>query len=201
MKRPGSFHTLLVFLGIAFLLCDNVSADQRIDKIRELYQSIQELDCGESCAHFKHKIVYHTMMPAIGLQTTIVQFFYYSGQLDPETDPYLLTHELKKVKVTYNIAASVDYTIEYLYDEHDDLVFYYWKEETAVEQGEKRFYFHNNKLIKVIMDYRTWEGDSIKYTDTSHFKAEDRKTAESLIQKALDYKKLFEMLITVEQWK
>jgi hypothetical protein len=201
MKNLRLGASLFVLLFMASLPCRSLSADERIDKIRELYQRIQELDCGDVCAHFKHEIVYNTMLPAIGLQTTAVQFFYFSGQLDPETDPYLLTHELKKVKVTYNIAASAYYTIEYLYDENGDLVFYYWREETAFEQNEKRFYFYNKKLLKVAMDYTPWEGDRVKYEDVKNFKKEDVQEATWLMQRALDYKTLFETLIAAEQWK
>ncbi|MBN1797915.1 MAG: hypothetical protein JW822_05040 [Spirochaetales bacterium] len=201
MKHSGLFFIVLILCATAFLPFYNIAADQRLDKIRELYNKIQELDCGDACAHFRHEIVYNTMFPAIGLQTTAVQFFYYSGQVDPETDPYLLSHMLMKVKVTYNIAASAYYTIEYLYDEQGDLVFYYWMEEQAEAQGEKRFYFHNKKLIKVIVDCNPWDGDPVKYEDVKNFKAEDVREAASLVQKALDYKKLFETLITAEQWK
>jgi hypothetical protein len=201
MKNIRLGASLFVLLFIASLPYRYLSADERIDKIHELYQRVQELDCGDVCAHYKHEIVYNTMLPAIGLQTTVVQFFYFSGQLDPEIDPYLLTHDLKKVKVTYNIAASAYYTIEYLYDENGDPVFYYWREETAFEQSEKKFYFENRQLIKVVMDYLPLKGDRVKYEDVKDFNPIDKKTAEYLLQKALNYRTLFETLIAAEQWR
>jgi len=178
-----------------------ITADSRISHIRELYRQANKLECEVGCEHSQHRIQLNTMLPAIGLQTTTIRFIFTSNQKDPEQDPYWLTHTLHKVLVTYNIAASVNYTIEYLYDTKEEPVFYFWQEKinAGTEKQEKRYYFHKSKLIKAILDCKTDSGDPLNYSMTKRFKAEDVSQAKFLIKKSHEYRKLFKTLLKAEQ--
>lgn len=126
--------------------------DARITAIRSLYQKAKALDCGDGCGHYVHELRMNTMMPAIGLQTTVIRFIYTSEQENPGRDPYLLRHRLHLVTVSYTIAASAHYRIEYLFDERGALVFHLWSEKGAAPKPrEKRLYYHNRQLIQALV--------------------------------------------------
>jgi hypothetical protein len=175
--------------------------DARIDEIRKIYkQATQMEESGE--VFYKHKVELNTMMAAIGLQTTTIIFIYTSSQTDPEEDPYLLEHRLWKIVVEYNIASAMEYHIEYLYNDKALPVFFFWQEKYINGNviGEKRLYFHSKKLIKTIMNYKDGGGNKKKYTTASDFLPEDVSLARYTIKKGLDYKELFELLVSAENW-
>lgn len=191
--------TLFLLIPLTFLIIngDRSYGDKRIDKIKDLYDQAKQLEMdGEK--QFYHEVTINTMQAAIGLQTTKIRFIYKSWQADPKKDPYLLNHQLLKVIVRYNISASVDYLIEYLYDKKGNLVFYFWQEKTS-EIQEKRYYFENQKLIQVIMDSKRNQGNPLKYTSKKSFKKEDLQNAKLVSKKAKEYMKLFRNLLQIEQ--
>ncbi|MBN1533982.1 MAG: hypothetical protein JXA20_15030 [Spirochaetes bacterium] len=173
--------------------------DGRIGRIRALYQEAQSLE-NFGDAFFRHEITLNTNYPGIGLQTTAIRFIYFPRQVDPENNPYLLTRTLKKAVVTYNIAASVHYTIEYLYDSSEQPVFYYWSEELSSATNQKRYYFHGGRLIQIIADYSK-DGTPVKYTRRKGFTREERESAAEVMKKAASYRSLFRQLVAIERLK
>jgi hypothetical protein len=195
----------LMRLAVACILlaagASSIYADQRLDRIKDRYAAAGELECEAGCEHFRHTVTYNTMLPAVGLQTTTLTFYYLSDQADPEGDPYLLTRELVKVKVTYNVAASAFYSIEYLYDNQGAPMFYYWKEETNDAPGEKRYYFSGGALIRAAVDYHDQNGRKSTYVQDRDFSREDVTAAGAVLKQASDYKKLFDTLLQAEEWR
>jgi hypothetical protein len=174
--------------------------DQLIDSIRALYHEALKLEnSGDNS--FRHEITLNTNYPAIGLQTTVIRFVYLCGQVNPEKDPYLLSRTLKKTVVKYNIAASVNYTIEYLFDESERPVFYYWREEAQDRVSEKRYYLHGGSLIRVIAEYHDTKGNPVNYAKGGGFSVEEKTSAEAAVKRALSYRALFRQIITAETLK
>ena len=122
-----------------------------------------------------------------------------SEQVDPEEDPYLLQHEIVKIKVTYNIAAGMNYTIEYLYDKKQDLIFYFQEENGHSSYNKNRLYFKSKKLIKTISATKSDENEEEKKTYTKNFKKSDIDAARIAISNSLKYKALFSNLLEIEQ--
>lgn len=193
-------HYVIILLALTpFLFRINALADGPIDHIKNLYQKAVELESDTGCDHCVHQVTLKTMLAAVGLRTTVIRLVNSADQVDPQKDPYWLKHSLHKVTVSYNIAASVDYTIEYLYDEKEEPVFHYWREKNAVRVEEKRFYFHQGKLIKVIMDYHTDAGEPVSYTMIKGFSGKDLAEGKSILSKAASYRKLFRSLVAAEE--
>jgi ubiquinone/menaquinone biosynthesis C-methylase UbiE len=113
----------------------------------------------------------------------------------------LQTHELFKITVTYNIAAGAFYTIEYLYDSQGALLFYYWKEDVSSPPQEKRYYYTRGTLFRAVVDYESDNAQRMKYLKDKDFSTEDLQDAARMVKKAADYKRLFETLVTAEQWR
>ncbi len=174
-----------------------LAADSRINKIKEIYNRAKELESYEG-SH--HSVIYRTVLPAVGLQTTNVTFYYLSEQRSEQENPYHLTHRLLKVKVTYNVAASLFYTIEYLY-EQDKLIFYYCKEESANQPLEKRYYFAGGTLIQTIGDGPDASGNNRRVLQSEHFQKADQLAATAAINKAESYRRFFMQLLEAEQLK
>lgn len=176
-------------------------ADPRLDAVRSRYEAAGKLENNDPEGQFRHTMTYNTMQAAIGLQTTVITFFKMSNQVDPEEDPYLQTHELFKITVTYNIAAGAFYTIEYLYDSQGALLFYYWKEDVSSPPQEKRYYYTRGTLFRAVVDYESDNAQRMKYSKDKDFSTEDLRDAARMVKKAADYKRLFETLVTAEQWR
>lgn len=204
--RAMTIASILAFACAAFA-ADPARGDGRIEKIRTLYKAAQELACedDEECGGTVHRLRMATTLAAIGLQVTDVRFYHTSWQAAPERDPYLMDHSLKLVAVNYNIAGSVTCRIEYLYDEKGEPVFYYWQEKSGYGEkpvvSEKRYYFQNGKLIRVVMDVKGDGGAPRVCTLSSNFKANDVADAKVMHAKALKYRGLFKTILQAEQWK
>ncbi len=201
--------TVALSLAITFSVIAAVPArgDGRIENIRALYKTARELACEneDACGGTVHRLRMATTLPAIGLQVTDVRFYHASWQAAPERDPYLMDHALKMVAVTYNVAGSVSCRIEYLYDEKGEPVFYYWQEKSGYGEkpvvSEKRYYFHNGKLIRVVMDVKGDGSAPPAYAHSSNFQAKDVADAKLAHGKALRYRGLFRTILQAEQWK
>lgn len=206
-----TMRTMAVALlpAITFPLITAVPArgDDRIEKIRALYKDAQELACEneDECGGTVHRLRMATTLPAIGLQVTDVRFYHTSWQAAPERDPYLMDSALKMVSVTYNIAGSVTFLIEYLYDEKGEPVFYYRQEKSGYGEkpvvSEKRYYFQNGRLIRVVRGDSGDESAPRTFTQLSSFQAKDVADAKLAHGKALRYRGLFKTILQAEQWK
>ncbi len=196
--KAKNFMVILKAVFVLFFISDMSYGDKRIKKIRSIYNEVKQFEEGIGNEHFHHDIILNTMHSVIGLQTTKIRFIYDSMQVDPEEDPYHLSHQLRKVIVRYNISASANYLIEYLFDEKQNLIFYFWQEKT-METNETRCYFYKKRLIRVIKDYKNDQGKSVKSTAKKNFKKNDLQDARSILKKANKYKKMFRQILSIEQ--
>ncbi len=178
-----------VFLG--FL---NISAQETaLKKIKERYYQVNADN------YQTHIVELNTMQAAIGLQTTQLVFYYYSWQTDAEESAYELDYQLVKIEVSYNIAASMDYKIEYLFDDNEELIFYLKKVAGEWENSALRYYLDKNKLIKVISKGTNEEGKTIDYTSIKNFKQDDINSIKLCILNSTNYLNFFNELIKVEK--
>lgn len=89
------------------------------------------------------EIIKDRIVPGVGPQITSTKLFFHENYED-----YLKSSKiLLKAVVTYNVAQSLSVYEEYLF-ENNKVIFYYEKLK-GYTCGEKRFYFKNNKLIKL----------------------------------------------------
>ncbi len=194
---------LSIFLThILFLLSTSLySADKEILKIRDHYNKIKEQ---HSDKDLEHIVTLKTIHAAIGLQTTKIRFLHSSWQSNPEISPYMTETKLNMVIVTYNISASVIYTIEYLFDKDEKLIFYFSQETVQNEDNttkESRYYFQDGKLIKVVIDEYDRNNVRKKTMRRNTLVKEDVERSQLIKSKSEEYKKLFKNLESVEELK
>ncbi len=184
------------FLSILLLISTiNIHAQEdAIAKIRERYAQVNEEDAG----YQTHSVELNTMQAAIGLQTTKIAFRYMAFQSNPEEDPAKLEYTLAKISVSYNISDGMEYHIEYLFDENQNLIFYFRKAEGEWENYQYRYYFNKGKLIKVIIKSINEMGLKLDYSDTKNFKSKDIEYAKSCFLKAKEYIDFFHMMTDIE---
>jgi hypothetical protein len=186
--------TFLSFLIIIFAI--NLQAqEETLKKIRERYAQVNDEDAG----YRTHYLELNTMQAAIGLQTTKVAFRYSAYQSDPEEYPDKLDYTLAKISVDYNISDGMEYHTEYLFDENQNLIFYYRKAEGQWENYQYRYYFNKGKLIKVIIKSINEMGLKIDYTNIKDFKEKDIKYAHECFANADEYLSFFNQMINIEQ--
>ncbi len=190
------------FTIIALFLSLEARADERLDRIRALYEKAVGMERDPMGSERSHTATMNTILPAIGLQTTTIRFLYESRQINARTDPYLLERRLIKTTVRYNIAASVHYTIEYLYDDQEQPVFFFWQEKSMQpESDEKRIYFHNGKIFMTNMRYHDSGGAFVRYIRTGGFSRNEKKQGNSAFMKAKQYLRHFRFLVELEHIK
>jgi hypothetical protein len=197
-----------------FLLCIiatcsvNLSAqDSSIIKIRERYTEIQKWISEE----FLTPVIVTTAVnrPAIGMQNTTIS--YYWNNMDSESyggeeGDYVVKRDLYFVTVEYNIAASVKYHIEYLYDDKGKLLFCFYQEASTYDNifKEIRFYFNNDKLIKYsnkdfTLNEDLSQGSVQKQNELSEkFSKETLAQANGYIKNASNYLETFNRLLEME---
>lgn len=163
--------------------------DSRIEAIRSRYNQALEIEQGG--LNYHHDIVLNTMLPAVGLQTTKIRFIYTSEQASPEKDPYLLTRKLHLVRVTYNVAASAQFHMEYLFDDRERPIFYFEQEKREDSIKEKRLYFGKGVLIRII--------DSGRSPGAALISTEDHREARSIVRRAEEYLRFFRNLVRIEE--
>ncbi|MCF6242914.1 MAG: hypothetical protein L3J74_16420 [Bacteroidales bacterium] len=140
----------------------------------------------------------NTMQAAIGLQTTKIEFRYTAFQSNPEEAPYGLEYSLAKINVWYNISDGMEYYIEYLFDENQNLIFYYRRAIGKWENYQYRYYFNEGKLIKVIIKSINEMGLKLDYTDTGNFKTKDIEYAKKCFSNAKEYIDFFHIMTDIE---
>ena len=184
--------TLTLLFLVLFSTSIGIAQKSAIQKIKELYYQVNEDN------YQTHTVEMNTMRAAIGLQTTKIVFYYYSWQSNPEESPFELDYSLLKIETSYNIAASMEYHNEYLFDENGNFVFYLRKAEGEWENSSQRYYFDKNKLIKVISKGTNEEGEKIDYTNTSNFKKDDLSVIKICILNATRYTDFFNEMTEIE---
>ena len=192
MKRK----LLLIMLAVLMISTGSIYAayNNHIERIKTLYNEAGSL---EKDSDSYHEVIMKSILPAVGLSKTCVRFVFSSRQTDAERDPYAMGYSLKKVIVEYNIAARENHHLEYLFSNSGKLLFGYHRTESAEGKSEKRFYFQNKRLIRLIVSEKK---DVNRITDRG-FKKADRKIASEMLKKAASYESFFKSLIKLEQVK
>jgi hypothetical protein len=197
MKKLTCIVLLVSLMGIMPVH----GSEAKIKEIRDRYNAISENIEQEELLH--HEIAFKTLVPGIGFQVTHMRFYYEFLQ-DGETGE-ILESPLIKVTLDYMIAASVSMYIEYVFNEAEELIFYYLKAGGS-ECGEKRFYFDKEKLIKVKISSLGEEciesGAGYIYEDyerTTDFGIEDYARAKKIVKKAKAYTAFFDEMGKIEQ--
>lgn len=137
---------------ISFFLISSFSVfsqTKEIKQIKELYYSVQEnieQQRNEEIPQDNLQIILNQNMAAIGPQTVSYNF-YFTLKFDEE-ETYEYYHTLNFVTRSYNIAASVYYYEEFLYNDKGELIFYFLKQESEYS-FEIRCYYSNNELINI----------------------------------------------------
>ena len=198
MKRP-----YLIFLIIMTCVPPSESSSSSvIPHIRELYKRALEMEQAPEVSDHSHEVTFNTVLPAVGLQTTRIRFLYTARQVDPRRDPYLLDFRLLKVTVTYNIAASINTTLEYLYDEKERPVFFSRQVKSAMpEADEMRLYFHDGTLFMAKIRKPGDDGRIISYSRSMRFSDLDKKAGVAALKKARGYHHHFKLLVELEKLK
>lgn len=154
---------IMFLLGLVLFFIETFSQESEIKFIREQYSKAQE-NIGyqrDSLIPLDNiKITLNQNMPAIGQQTFDYNFFFtleYSEEVDGE-----YFHQLYFATKSYNIAASYFSYEEFLFNEKEELIFYFLKYRSGYEpefNREIRCYFNNNKLIKITVKEAPFEND------------------------------------------
>ncbi len=185
--------TFLSFL-ILILAINLQAQEETVKKIRERYAQVNDEDAG----YQTHFLELNTMQAAIGLQTTKIAFRYIAFQSDPEEDPYKQDYILAKISIDYNISDGMKYHTEYLFDDNQNLIFYYRKAVGKWENYQYRYYFNKGKLIKVIIKSINEMGLKLDYTDTDNFKSKDLNYATECRLNAKKYLDFFRQITDIE---
>ena len=154
------------------------NTNEAIAKIRKIYAEAMDKINSAGEYYKEQDFIDHTTIQAVEMwpgsgphQET--KDFYYILDLDEETS---LSRHLFFVRIKYNVAVQ-EYYFEFLYDENENLVFYYTKQNLYEYDGEPvecRFYYDNGKLIKTIC--------------TDKWKVEEMPNAQGVYKKALQYR-------------
>ncbi len=186
--------TAVIFLLFLFQLVNITAQESALKKIKDLYYK------ANADNYQSHMVSLNTMRAAIGLQTTKINFYYESEQANPDESSYKLDYHLVKIVVSYNVAASMDYRIEYLFDENENLVFYFRKAEGMWENSTLRYYLDKNELIKVDSKSINELGESVGYTSLKNFKQADINIIKQYIEKSKKYLAFFNQMIEIESF-
>ncbi len=184
---------IVFFLSAFFISFQLTAQEDAVKKIREKYNRVN------SDEYFYDTLCARTTLAAIGEQMTGARFFYSAWQSNPETAPYTMSYRLEKVEVAYNIAASMNYQIEYLFDDTEKLIFYFYKASGMWDNQEIRYYFDKEKLIKSSVKKTLETGEQIDYSDTRNFKSDDLSESKKAQEKSKKYIDHFQRILLFEQ--
>lgn len=153
-QRMMNMKRILLTFGLSCMLGLAFAQTAKIEAIRNRYSEFMQMyDDG-----FLTPVTISLSVnrPAIGPQMTEALFYWndmmsesYEAVNDAGDVDYVIRRELYLIKTSYNIAASVQTTIEYLYDSTGAPVFCFFAERSEIIT-EIRFYFDKDQLIKYI---------------------------------------------------
>jgi hypothetical protein len=206
MKKEICFVLILLFLITTCLQAQN----SKVEKIDKYCKSINENIDEENYynGYWMHTVNYRSNRRAIGLQLTSVKFYYEQPgdslvENEHQSDFLDIYKPPVKVKVEYNIAASQNIKIEYYYNEKGELIYYHLLTKGEYTNGEGDYYFENNKPIKIKFTALD-EGKEVlekykSFDEDSEFTKDDIINVKKILNKANDYKKMFDQLIYIEK--
>lgn len=185
-KKISGGLFLILFCGMFFNLA--AQTDKRIENIKKLYQDTNR-KIAESNENGEYSSVYLAELvvnknngsyPAVGIFQTIYKFYYTYG--DREKNPY--PNRLLKIEIETKRPANIE-RYEFLFDEKEQLVFYFEAKNEAEKTTEKRIYFQNEAAIKAMIGEKNMEKSEVLKM-TKSVLAESKKLI-AIFQNSLDY--------------
>lgn len=182
--------TASIFL---FFLCGISSVlyaqtDKRIENIKKIYSETNE-KIAESNENGEYSSVYLTEMnvnknngsyPAVGIFQSVVKFYFTYG--NREKNPY--PNRLLKIEIETKRSSSVE-KYEYLFNENEQLIFYFKSEIRDEEKAEKRVYLQNETIFKSLMNEKEVQNKEFAVI-MKEVLTEKRKLV-SIFKNSLDY--------------
>lgn len=191
---------LLGVLMLANMLL--LAQNNDIQLIRNLYKSVTE---NADTVNEKTKCFFTRTVPGVGICTTHITFHGSETFTEEQaSSPWSNNGEiqLRFIEIDYNISAYIIH-VEYLYNENNELVFYYLHD--TYNSLDKRLYFKDGNLIKSIVSNLN-ETDEVvaKQEEEGSFSEQMIQFSKSIIDKGnaylLQYKGLY-LLEKVEKTK
>lgn len=187
LRKQFNNGIFLIFLsGMLFQI--SAQTDKRIENIKKIYQETngkiaESNENGEYSSIFLAEIVVNKnngSYPAIGLFQTIYKFYYTYG--DREKNPY--PNRLLKIEIEIKRSANVE-RYEYLFNEKEQLIFYFDSKSETEKAIEKRIYFQNETAIKALLDEKILKNaETLKISKTT---LTQKKKLASMFQNSLNY--------------
>lgn len=187
LRKQFNKSIFLIFLcGILFQI--SAQTDKRIENIKKIYsetnQKITETnENGEFSSVFLAELVVNKnngSYPAVGLFQTTYKFYYTYG--DREKNPY--PNRLLKIEIETKRSAIIE-KYEFLFDEKEQLIFYFGGKNEAEKLIEKRIYFQNETPIKSLLGEKIFTNiETIKLSKTA---LREKKKLAAMFQNALNY--------------
>lgn len=206
MKNILLLFLIFIFLNVAY------SQENIVNVIIEYCGKIDSYiseDENDLSYYYMQKLHYISSFRAIGRQDTKITFYYpppideyYEENGETKYNFWYLMPE--KVKINYNIAASMDINIEY-YLKDGNLLLYHSISRGAYYCIEEKYYFDGKgKLLKIetIKPPDCSQEDVLEekpvYVKESAFNEEENKKADEIISNAGKYMDMFILLTEVE---
>lgn len=197
MQNKGIF---ISFMLIFFILTINRAQETEITKIREMYSSYNKMigEQGEDThPGLPQKIEMFSRVTerATGPVSERITM-YYDRHEQFENDNFTYRNILRKVVIISE--ASWKTYVEFFFSPDEQFVFYYQKHTGYIEPcSERRLYFKNDKLIKVIYNINpdaVQAGECAEGTrDSAKLSMQDTNDAAVFSQNAAYYLRLFQL--------
>ncbi len=195
-------HLVIVLL---FSILYASSQESEIKKIREIYNDYNnkiELQGEDSNPELPMKFVIQSTVTERGVGPVARTMTMYFDRTEKDDNSFTYTDKLRKLIIIEE--ASFRYYTEMLFDDNEKLMFCYVHYTGFFETcSEKRFYFKNDELIRVVFnknkDAQIIEEDEEPCNegtrDLEKLTHEDKKLAGFIKRTAENYKKAFQYLV------
>jgi len=187
LRKQFNKSIFLIFLcGILFQI--SAQTDKRIENIKKIYgetnrKITESNENGEFSSVFLAELVVNKnngSYPAVGLFQTTYKFYYTYG--DREKNPY--PNRLLKIEIETKRSANIE-KYEFLFNEKEQLIFYFESKNEAENVIEKRTYFQNETPIKSLLGDKIFtNNEAVKLSKTA---LSEKKKLTTMFQNALNY--------------
>ena len=208
MKKYYYFILLVVLAFSSHLHSQNSKMEKVINTCKEIDSKIAEE--GEYRNFIMiHSINFESNVRAIGKQNTNIKFYYKQPgdsvvEKSNETQFIDLYKSPIKIIIEYNIAASQKININYYLNESGNLIYYHYISKGAYGNEDKEYYFEGKQFLLFEIKKSSDSSDKVEvqykdFVESGITTKDEEALCLSIIQKADDYKKLFEQIIYAEK--
>lgn len=187
LRKQFNKSFFLIFL-CGMLLQVSAQADERIENIKKIYEQTNRKiaetnENGEYSTVFLAELVINKnngSYPAVGLFQTVYKFYYTYG--DREKNPY--PNRLLKIEIETKRSANIE-IYAFLFNEKEQLIFYFDRKSETENVIEKRIYFQNETVIKSLLGEQNLpNAETLKISKTA---LTEKKKLAAMFQNALNY--------------